>query len=117
MCVFHTTMTTVLFRKGSEAILFDPFEHGDGETTVEYFLLCTLLPDHRVKDVMTFGYSEEYETYFALDEENLLSKLHTDAEVEQFRVADQHAAHREISFRELFSAYPQYQDWKQIFGI
>lgn len=105
-------MTTVLYRKGSEAIWYDPFEHGDGETTVEYFLLCTVLPDHRVQDVISFGYSDDYETYFELGEENLLAQLQTEADVEQFRVAYQHAAHREISFRELFSRYPQYQEWK-----
>ena len=109
-----TEMTTVILPKGSEDILYD---HIDGDTLVDYYLICTRLLDDRVLDVMSFAYSAEQDTYFTLDEVELLTRLTTFNEVDQFRVADQHAAHAdcELSLEALFDRYPPYKHSWEVF--
>lgn len=85
-------MVVELYRKGMEEIFYD---HVEGDTTVQYFLMCEINSRHEVSNVVTFGYSPEYDAFFDLHEGELLSALKTRQDVEGFVVASEDPASAE----------------------
>lgn len=75
--------TVKLFQKGTEDIFYDRIE---GDTIVDYYLICELDKRGMVEKSCSFAYSASHDTYFFMNDNDAMSKIKVLKDAEDFDV-------------------------------